>query len=106
MQILHLYDNVSRLAGPWNSRLAFAVSHQSGEDAGPHYHQRMREVCILAAGSAEIMVLGRAYRVSRGAIVIVEPGEVHAWRDPTPDFHMIVIHDPFVEDDTAPVVEV
>ena len=106
MQILHLYDDASRSAGPWNSPLAFAVSHQSGADAGPHYHRRMREVCILAAGSAEIMVMGRVYRVVQGAAVIVEPGEVHAWRDPTPDFHMVVIHEPYVEDDTTLVFEV
>ena len=94
------------LAGPWNSGLAIAVSYSMGVDEAPHYHREMREVCVVAAGSADLMVAGGVRRVEPGVAAIVEAGEVHAWRAAGPDFRMVVIHEPWAAGDTHLVAEV
>jgi quercetin dioxygenase-like cupin family protein len=108
MQLLyHNRDGADAgLAGPWNSRLAIAVGYATWADEAPHYHRAMREVCIIAAGGADLMVAGGVRRVAPGVAAIVEAGEVHAWRAASPDFRMVVIHEPWVDDDTHIVAEV
>jgi quercetin dioxygenase-like cupin family protein len=108
MQLLyHNRDGADAgLAGPWNSGLAIGVGYIASADEAPHYHRAMREVCVVAAGSADLMVVGGVRRVEPGVAAIVEAGEVHAWRVASPDFRMVVIHDPWVAGDTHLVAEV
>ena len=93
-------------AGPWNSRMANAIRRSGPLAEEPHYHTRMREVCLVLAGSGEVMAQGRISRVETGALVIVEAREVHAWQRTSRDFQAVVIYEPWVVDDTVVVARV
>ena len=66
----------------------------------------MREVCIVIAGSAELMVQGQISMIDEDMLVIVEPGEVHAWRGMSRDCRMLVLHEPWHADDLVVVAAV
>ena len=93
------------LAGPWNSELSGAIGYTRVAREEPHYHARMREACVVTSGSGELMVAGRTQRVETGVLVIVEPGEVHAWQSASRDFHMLILHEPWLPDDTVVVAQ-
>lgn len=92
--------------GPWNSTSTLAVSYFSSTDGELHYHRTMREVCIIVAGHATLVVSGTGRLVETAAVAIVEPGELHSWRWASPDLRAILIHEPWTEGDTIPIAEV
>ena len=94
------------LAGPWNSPLAFAIAFRRAPVEEPHYHKQAREICVVTAGRAELMVGGHVRPIETGAVVLIEAGEIHAWRGANRDFQMLVLHDPHAPNDTFVVVEV
>jgi len=66
----------------------------------------MREVCIVAVGRAELMVQGQISMIDEGTLVIVEPGEVHAWRGMSKECRMLALHEPWEADDLVVVAAV
>ncbi len=94
------------LAGPWNSALTGAWRLVRSPREEPHYHRHMREVCVVTAGSAELMIQGQISMIDKGTLVIVEPGEVHAWRAISSDCRMLLLHEPWDADDLVIVVAV
>jgi len=94
------------LAGPWNSALTGAWRLVRAPQEEPHYHRHMREVCIVTAGSAELTVQGQISMIDGGILVIVEPGEVHAWRGLSRDCRILVLHEPWHADDLVVVAAV
>ncbi len=94
-----------RLVGPWNSGLALAIGYTRTASAEPHYHAQMREIFVVIAGSGDFMVSGHTRRIETGAVGIVEPGEVHAWRSTSRDFQIVVVHEPYAADDTMVAAE-
>lgn len=91
------------LAGPWNSVLTGAWRLVRSPQEEPHYHRHMREICIVTVGSAELMAQGQMSMIDEGVLVIVEPGEVHAWREISRDCRILVLHEPWVADDLVVV---
>jgi len=94
------------LAGPWNSALTGAWRLVRSPQEEPHYHRHMREICIVTAGSVELMVQGQISMIDEGTLVIVEPGEVHAWRGMRRDCRMLMLHEPWRADDHKVVAAV
>lgn len=86
------------IAGPWLGNLGVAVAFHAEDDL-PHYHRQMREIGIVVSGRAELLVMEQVYEVEAGGAAIVDPGEVHAWRGMTPDFRLVVVHEPYVAGD-------
>lgn len=92
------------LAGPWNSALTGAFKIVRSPQEEPHYHRHMREICMVTSGRAELSVQGQVFMIDRGVLVIVEAGEVHAWRGMSSDCQLLALHEPWQADDHQVVV--
>ncbi|MEW6753681.1 MAG: cupin domain-containing protein [Candidatus Latescibacterota bacterium] len=79
--------------GPWNSTAAVCVGYATAAVHEPHVHQRIREIYLVARGSARRHVDGHVIDLSPGDVVMVEPGERHTLTDSTPDYLHFVVHD-------------
>ncbi len=62
------------------------VETKAGQSRGGHYHRETRELFFIIEGEIEIGIgdpsegaTGAPVTVTKGAIVIVEPGEVHTF---------------------------
>ncbi len=96
----------AEIPGSSNSPFSARVSYMTRGAEPLHYHRHMRELCIVTAGAATLLLAGQTRQVGPTSAIIFDPGELHGWRDATPTFIALLIHDPFVENDHVPVAAV
>lgn len=108
MRFFSLDPNTSgaEIAGSSNSPFSVRVSYVTRGDEQLHYHRHMRELYVVTAGVATLLLAGQTRQVGPATAIMFEPGELHGWRDATPAFTALLIHDPFVENDHVPVAAV
>ena len=80
--------------GPWNGSLEVAVGWATTEIDAPHRHQRMTEIPLVANGTAPARVGQGTIALTLGDMLIVEPGEAHAFLGSSADYRHFVIHTP------------
>jgi mannose-6-phosphate isomerase-like protein (cupin superfamily) len=80
------------LAGPWDGTAPVAISHATAANDEPHLHTVTTEVFLVAAGTARAMVDGAAVEIGAGDVLIVEPGEPHAFVEASEDYRAFVLH--------------
>ena len=107
MRFLYLDRNTpgAEIMGPANSASSARVSYVT-RDEPLHYHRNMRELCVVTSGAATLLLAGQTRPLGPNVAITFEPGELHGWRDTTPDFLALLIHEPFVENDYLNVAAV
>jgi quercetin dioxygenase-like cupin family protein len=87
--------------GPWNSDLGVSIGYAHAGVDEPHLHRRMREVYVVARGSAELRAEKHTVLLHAGDLVLIEPGEAHTFLASTPDYYHLVIHTPALDGEEA-----
>ena len=59
------------------------VSFSQGASVPAHYHQRVREVFLIAKGNGIITVNGKPCAAQEGDVFLIQPGDVHALKNNT-----------------------
>lgn len=85
--------------GPWNSRVPVAAGWADRGVDEPHRHAEMHEIYLVARGESTAVVAGQPIRLRAGAMLVVEPGEVHMFTDSSTDYPHFVVQAPFVRGD-------
>jgi len=80
--------------GPWNSDLAISVGYATMGIDEPHVHVRIREVYLVASGTATLRIETVTVLVEAGDMVVIEPGEAHTFLSSTADYLHFVLHIP------------
>src|SRR4051794_8146119 len=81
-------------AGPWESDLAVSVGYANAGVDDPHLHLRIRELYLVARGTAAIRVEGATIPLAAGDMLLIEPGEAHTFLSHSPDYFHFVLHVP------------
>jgi len=87
--------------GPWNSDLAISVGYANRGINEPHLHTQITEIYLVASGTTEIRIEKETFKIQRGDIVIIEPGEAHTFLSSSPDYFHFVIHTPGLSSERA-----
>jgi mannose-6-phosphate isomerase-like protein (cupin superfamily) len=87
--------------GPWNSDLGISVGFANRGVDEPHVHTRMTEIYLVACGSAEMRIETETVALSRGQVLIVEPGEAHTFLASSADHFHFVLQIPGLEGEEA-----
>ena len=91
-------NDETRPAKGWYNELADAALPAIGFATEgidePHYHQRLREVYLVAGGSSVIVVDDVRVTLRAGDVIVVEPGEIHTFVESTRDYFHFVLHCP------------
>ena len=91
-------NDESRPPKGWYNELAHAVLPAIGFATKgidePHYHRRLTEVYLVAAGSSVIVVDDVRVTLRPGDVIVVEPGEIYTFVDSTEDPFHFVLHCP------------
>ncbi len=64
-----------------------------------HYHKTMCEYFFVLCGAAVLSVAGENYKLGKGDLLVVEPGEAHKIVDYSADMQMLLAMPPPVPDD-------
>lgn len=80
--------------GPWNSELEVAVGYANEAIDEPHLHTNIIEIYLVASGHALVRVEQETMALSKGDILILDPGEAHTFLSSSPDYLHFVIHAP------------
>ncbi len=86
-------------AGPWNASIPLAVGYANAGVDEPHYHAEMVEVYLVAQGRSTAVVGEQRIALEAGAVLIVEPGEVHTFLESSSDYYHFVVQAPVVVGD-------
>ena len=97
----NLCDKKGWYAGPWDSNLGISVGFANTGVDDPHVHAQVAEIYLVVRGTAEIRVEQQTFALSSGDMVIVEPGEAHAFSSSSADYHHFVVHVPGLTGDSA-----
>jgi len=87
--------------GAWNSDQAISVGYANEGVNAPHYHQKMKEIYLIARGHAVMQVDDRIVELEAGDVIIIEPGEVHTFLDSSPDHFHFAIQTPGLTGEAA-----
>lgn len=96
MRIEHA-DSVSPkgwYVGPWNSDLEVSVGYANEAIDEPHLHTNIIEIYMVAFGHAQVRIEQMTVTLSKGDILILDPGEAHTFLSSSPDYFHFVIHIP------------
>ena len=85
--------------GPWNSSVPIAVGYADIVVNEPHTHHQMHEIYLVARGASRAFVGDETVVLGVGDVLVVEPGETHAFLDSSTDYLHFVIQAPFVPGD-------
>lgn len=85
--------------GPWNSDLPIPIGYANEGIDLLHYHEQMYEIYLVARGWSTAVVNNQSITLQAGDILVLEPGEVHTFKESSPDYLHFVIHTPFVPGD-------
>lgn len=86
-------------AGPWNSKLDIPIGYANQGINERHLHSTMFEIYLIAKGISTIIIGDKEIILKPGDMMVVEPGEVHTFKNSSDDYLHFVIHSPFVKDD-------
>ena len=81
-------------AGPWDSDLDISIGYANTSVDEPHYHKTMREIYLFARGSGTMLVDNQRIEIPEGAVIVIEPGEVHALLECSEDHYHFVVQTP------------
>jgi mannose-6-phosphate isomerase-like protein (cupin superfamily) len=84
---------------PWDSGVPIGVGYANVGIDETHYHAQMYEVYLVARGTSTAIVNEVAVSLHAGDMLVVEPEEVHTFRDSSEDYLHFVIQAPFVAGD-------
>ncbi|MDP3742040.1 MAG: cupin domain-containing protein [Candidatus Micrarchaeota archaeon] len=65
------------------------VSFPPGASVAPHFHEKVREVFLIASGKGKITINGKEHFTVAGDIFLIEPNDSHALQN-TDSFPFIV----------------
>ena len=82
------------LIGGWNSNLEIAIGYANKGINEPHAHSEIKEIFLVASGTASIRIGQDTLELTRGDVLVVEPGEAHTFLSSSPDYFHFVIHTP------------
>jgi quercetin dioxygenase-like cupin family protein len=85
--------------GPWDSGVPIPIGYANTGVNEPHYHTQMHEIYLVARGESTVVVNDEMVTLQSGQILVVEPGEVHAFIASSVDYFHFVIQTPFIEGD-------
>jgi mannose-6-phosphate isomerase-like protein (cupin superfamily) len=85
--------------GPWNSEVPIPVGYANEAIDVKHYHAQMYEIYLIAQGTSTAIVAGKEVDLAAGDILVVEPTEVHTFKNSSANYLHFVIHTPFIKDD-------
>jgi mannose-6-phosphate isomerase-like protein (cupin superfamily) len=95
------------LDGPWISGLPIAVGFATAPLDEPHEHATVTEIFLVGRGEATARVEDRSIDLTRGDVLVVEPGEARTILSASEDLMMFVVHVPGEDgalgDDRTPV---
>jgi hypothetical protein len=80
--------------GPWNSDLGLSLGFANEWINEPYLHSALTEIYLVASGTATVRVERGEVCLSRGDVVIIEPGEAHSFTQSSADYFHFVIHFP------------
>lgn len=80
--------------GSWNSYLPIALGFATTGINEPHLHRTVTEIYLVACGTSRLQVDGKTMELFAGDMVVVEPGETHAFLGSSTDYLHFVIHAP------------
>jgi len=86
-------------AGPWNSKLDIPVGYANQGINEKHVHSAMFEIYLIAKGTSTIIINDKEIELNEGDMIVVEPGEIHTFKNSSENYLHFVIHSPFVKDD-------
>lgn len=86
----------ANLGGP----LQLAYKKGNTKDVKYHYHSEVYEYFIVLNGTAVLTIDNKEIRLTKGTVVVVEPGEKHLLKERSSDFELLLLMDKFVKDDT------
>jgi mannose-6-phosphate isomerase-like protein (cupin superfamily) len=64
-----------------------------------HYHEHMFEIYLVAQGQSKIVVNDTELTLSKGDVLVVEPGEIHMFVSSSGDYLNFIVHAPFIQGD-------
>jgi len=85
--------------GPWNSAVPIPVGYANAGVNEPHHHVHMVEIYLVASGMSTAVVNHQAIQLQAGDMLVVEPGESHAFIQNSDDYFHFVIQTPFIPGD-------
>ncbi len=85
--------------GPWNSEIEVPIGFANEGIKEKHVHHKMNEIYLIARGTSTIEVDDKEITLKEGDIIVLEPNEIHTFKDSSKDYLHFVIHTPFVKDD-------
>ncbi|MGC9520849.1 MAG: cupin domain-containing protein [Anaerolineae bacterium] len=96
---MHIERAASDLAkgwtiGPWNASLEISVGFANAGVGGPHYHERITEIYLVARGTVEMRIERKTVRLSQNDVVVIEPREAHTFCAASPDYFHFVVYTP------------
>ncbi len=80
--------------GPWNSNLSVPIGYANAGINEPHVHSNMFEIYLVAQGNSLIRVEQESIKLSKGDVIILEPGEAHTFLENSDDYFHFVVHAP------------
>jgi mannose-6-phosphate isomerase-like protein (cupin superfamily) len=87
--------------GPWNADLELSIGYATRGIDEPHVYSLVKEVYLVARGTAEIRVGSETVPLRPGDVLVVEPGEPHTFLSSSADYFHFVLHTPGVAADVA-----
>ncbi len=85
--------------GPWNSNIEIPIGFANRGIREEHVHRRMNEIYLIARGTSTLVIDNKQIALKEGDIIVVEPNEIHMFKDSSEDYLHFVIHTPFSKDD-------
>lgn len=85
--------------GPWNLKLDIPIGYANQGINEKHVHSTMFEIYLIAKGTSVIVINEKEIVLNEGDMMVVEPGEVHTFKNSSKDYLHFVIHSPFVKND-------
>ena len=63
-----------------------------GQNVAPHTHVDATEIVFVLKGTASIVVNGQMVTVGAGSVVVISPGETHAFGNTSPTEEMQMLY--------------
>ena len=105
---MHLHHASSESAkgwfnGPWNGNLEITLGYANQGIDEPHVHLTKTEIYLVASGTSVLRIDESDIPLSRGDMLVVEPGEAHTFLRSSPDYFHFVIQVPGLPGDKKTV---
>jgi quercetin dioxygenase-like cupin family protein len=108
MRVVHADVSLDKgwYVGLGNSALTLAVGYATKGIDEPHAHAQPVEIYLVAQGWADVRVEQQTIRLAAGDLLVLDPGEAHAFLSNSPEYFHFVVHVPALTGDKIPVTRV